>query len=113
MSVSRHQGKWRFEFMIDSVRYRQSGFETKQAARDAEAERRKDLKRMNLDFLRLCKSRLRDLKINRTKKYLKENRKLVKNLIRGWGSAQLPKWMFWSTSRRWPRKEARSSPTRN
>jgi len=85
VSVYRHQGKWRYEFMIGGVRYRDSGYETKQAARDAEAEERRNLKRTNLDFLRLCKSRLRDLRINRTRKYLEENKKLVKNLIKRWG----------------------------
>jgi len=84
MSVYRHQGKWRYEFMKDGTRYRESGFETKQAARDAEAEARKNLKRMNMDFIRLCASRLKDLKINRSKKYLRENARLVKILIKRW-----------------------------
>lgn len=84
MSVFRHQGKWRYEFMIQGERYSKSGYETKQAARDAEAEARKDLKRMNTDFMRLCAARLKDLKINRTKKYLKENARLIKILIKRW-----------------------------
>lgn len=84
MSVFRHQGKWRYEFMISGERYSKSGYETKQAARDAEAEARKDLKRMNIQFVRLCASRLKDLRVRRTKKYLKENAKLVKILIKRW-----------------------------
>lgn len=84
MTVYRHQGKWRYEFMIRGERYRDSGFETKQAARDAEAEARKDLKRMNIQFLRLCASRLKDVKNRRTKKYLKENAALVRKLIKVW-----------------------------
>ncbi len=85
MSVYRHQGKWRYEFMRKGVRYRDSGFETKQMARDEEAEARKNLKRMNLDFLRLCKGRLRDVKARRTRKYLKENVAVIKKLIKLWG----------------------------
>jgi integrase len=84
MSVFRHQGKWRYEFMIKGERYSKSGYETKQAARDAEAEARRDLKRMNMDFIRLCAARLKDLKINRSKKYLKENARLIKILIKRW-----------------------------
>jgi integrase len=70
--------------MIQGERYRGSGYETKQAARDAEAEARRDLKKMNFQFLRLCASRLKDLKARRTKKYLKENAKLIKILIKRW-----------------------------
>ncbi len=84
MTVYRHQGKWRYEFMIRGERYRGSNYETKQAARDAEAEARKDLKRMNIQFVRLCASRLKDLKARRTRKYLKENASLIKVLIRRW-----------------------------
>ena len=84
MSVFKHQGKWRYEFMVRGERYSKSGYETKQAARDAEAEVRKDLKRMNFQFIRLCASRLKDLKVRRTKKYLKENARLIKKLIKLW-----------------------------
>jgi integrase len=70
--------------MMGGVRYRGSGFETKQAARDAEAEKRKDLRRMNIQFVRLCSSRLKDLKTRRTKKYLKENASLIRELIKRW-----------------------------
>lgn len=84
MSVFKHQGKWRYEFMIGGERYSKSGYETKQAARDAEADARKNLRRTNFQFIRLCASRLRDLKSRRTKKYLKENAKVIRSLIRRW-----------------------------
>lgn len=86
MTVSRHQGKWRFDFYKNKVRNRNSGYETKQEARAAEAEARKNLKKMNSDFISLCESRLRDLKERRTTKYFKENKSLIKKLILEWGS---------------------------
>jgi integrase len=70
--------------MIKGERYRDSGYETKQAARDAEAEARKDLRRMNIQFVRLCSSRLKDLRARRTRKYLKENASVIRTLLRRW-----------------------------
>jgi len=84
MSVFRHQGKWRYEFMGQGERYSRSGSETKQPARDAEAEARKDLRKTNFQFIRLCASRLKDVRARRTNKYLKENAKVVRNLIKRW-----------------------------
>ena len=89
MSVFRHQGKWRYEFMIKGQRYSDSGYSTKQEARDAEAEARKNLKRTNFQFIRLCASRLKDVKSRRTKKYLKENAKLIKTLIKRWRTKKI------------------------
>jgi integrase len=68
------------------VRQRESGFLTKQEARAAEAEARKNLKKMNLDFIALCESRLRDLKERRTDKYFKENKSFIEKLILEWGN---------------------------
>ena len=84
MTVYRHQGKWRFDFWKNSVRQRESGFETKREAEAAQAEARKSLKGMNLAFTAICVSRLRDLKQRRTKKYFNENKWLIKKLIKLW-----------------------------
>lgn len=84
MTVYKHQGKWRFDFWKDKVRQRESGFDTKREAKAAEAEARKNLKGMNSAFIAICVSRLRDLKQRRTKKYFKENKWLIKKLIKLW-----------------------------
>lgn len=85
MTVYRHQEKWRFDFWKKGQRFRGSGYRTKQEAKDAEAEARKNVKKTNLDFIRLCAGRLRDVKAKRTLKYLKENLKLIKKLVKAWG----------------------------
>jgi integrase len=84
MTCYRHQGKWRYDFWKNKVRQRESGFPTKKEAKAAEAEARKKLKGTNSGFIRICVSRLRDLKQRRTKQYFSENRKLIKKLIRRW-----------------------------
>lgn len=84
MSVYRHQGKWKFDFWKANVRHQEGGFPTKQEAKAAEAEARKNLKQMNLDFMKLCGSRLKELKERRTEQYLQENFLLIQNLIVRW-----------------------------
>lgn len=89
MSVYRHQGKWMYDFQKNKVRQKGSGYNTKQEARDAEADARKKLKMMNSDFISLCESRLRDLKERRTEQYFKENELLIKKLILRWGTKKV------------------------
>jgi integrase len=84
VTVYRHRVKWRFDFWKNGIRHRESGFSTKQEARAAEAEARKNLKSMNSDFIGLCVSRLKDLKQRRTKQYLDENQWLIEKLIVRW-----------------------------
>lgn len=84
MTVYRHRDKWRYDFWKNGVRQRESGFLTMQEARMAEAEARKNLKKMNLAFISLCESRLRDLKERRTKGYFEENESLLKKLTLRW-----------------------------
>ena len=84
MAVYRHQGKWNYDFWKNKVRHQKSGFPTKQEARAAEAEARKNLKQMNLDFIALCESRLKDLKERRTDQYFNENKWLIEKLILRW-----------------------------
>jgi integrase len=84
MSVYRHQGKWKFDFWKAKVRHQEGGFPTKQEARAAEAEARKNLKSMNSSFISLCGSRLKELKAKRTDQYFNENKLLIENLIVRW-----------------------------
>lgn len=84
MTVYRHRDRWRFDFLKNKVRHQESGFLTKQEARAAEAEARKKLKGMNLGFINLCESRLKDLESRRTTQYLNENQWLIEKLIIRW-----------------------------
>lgn len=84
MAVYRHQGKWKYDFWKNKVRHQEGGFQTKQEAKAAEAEARKNLKGMNLDFIALCESRLKDLKGRRTQQYFNENKWLIEKLILRW-----------------------------
>lgn len=84
MSVYRHQGKWKYDFWKNKVRQQEGGFQTKQEAKAAEAEARKNLKGMNSDFIALCASRLKDLKGRRTEQYFNENKTLIEKLILRW-----------------------------
>mgnify|MGYP001478843318 CR=1 FL=1 len=86
MAVYRWRDKWKYDFLKNKVRHQESGFLTKQEARTAEVEARKNLKQMNSGFIDLCVSRLKDLKGRRTDQYFKENETLVKKLILRWRS---------------------------
>ena len=86
MTIYRHRGKWRFDFWKNGVRHQESGFKTKQEAKDAETDARRKIGKMTSDFIKLSESRLRDLKKKRSTKFFKENDKLIKNLILIWGS---------------------------
>lgn len=84
MSVYRHRDKWRYDFLKNKVRHRESGFLTKAEAKAAEAEAKKKLKGLNANFISICVSRLRELKQRRTKQYFNENKSLIKKLIKLW-----------------------------
>lgn len=86
MTVYKHQGKWRYDFQKHRVRHQEAGFHTKEEARNAEADAKRKIGKMNSDFIGLCDSRLKDLKLRRTDKYFKENEKLIKKLILMWGN---------------------------
>jgi hypothetical protein len=55
-----------YDFMVKRKRYRDSGFSSKQEGKAAEAEARKNLHKMNSDFIALCESRLRDVRTSTT-----------------------------------------------
>ena len=85
MSVYSHQGKYRWEFWKNKRRYGRSGYKTEAEAMAAEKNARERAEQMNLDFQKLCKGRLKELKHLRTKKYFNENDRLIENLIEIWG----------------------------
>lgn len=86
MTVYKHQGKWRFEFWKNGIKHRKGGYETREQAKFGEVEVRKNLKRINMDFIKLCESRLEELELKRTAKHFKENKQLITNLVTRWGN---------------------------
>ncbi|MCL5423385.1 MAG: tyrosine-type recombinase/integrase [Nitrospirae bacterium] len=84
MTVYRHRGLWRYDFLKHGVRHRKSGYPTKESARIAEAQARKNLRGTNTDFIGLCESRLKELETRRTGKWFKENKLLIEKLILLW-----------------------------
>lgn len=85
MPVYPHRGKWMYDFMIHRVRHWKAGFKIKEDAVIAEMIARKNLDQMNLDFTKLCESRLRELKSRRTVRWFRENELLIKRLTEIWG----------------------------
>jgi integrase len=84
MSVYEHQGKYRWEYQRNKVRYRGPCYATREEAEVAERKAREREANLNLNFKKLCEGRLRELKRYRTQQYLKENDKLINNLIVIW-----------------------------
>jgi integrase len=85
MAVYWKQTSWHYDFWKGKIRHQKGGYPTKQEARSAEAEARKNLSKINTDFIGLCESRLKDLEKRRTKKHFRENQLLIENLILLWG----------------------------
>ena len=67
MTAYRHQGLWRYDFLMKGKRYRKSGFKTKRAAEISEAEAKSGQKKVNSPFALLIQSRLEELSTRRTK----------------------------------------------
>jgi integrase len=84
MAVYRHQKKWMYDFWKNKIRHQQWGYRTRQEAKIAEAEARKNLKAMNSGFIELCERRLKELDLRRTTKYFKANKRLIEKLILLW-----------------------------
>lgn len=80
MGVYRHHGKWMIDLKKYGKRIREGGYETKAEAIEALAKRRVFAKRMNMDFLKLCNSRLDDLKLRRSNGHYERNKELFKRL---------------------------------
>ncbi len=80
MGCSRHQGRYRYEFWRNGIRYRKAGFRTKREAQAAMAEAKKDAAQIKTAFTEICWRRLQDIKLRRSKKHHQENKKLIDNL---------------------------------
>ncbi len=72
MSVYKHKGKWMYDFWKNEVRYREGGYPTKLDAQEAEARARSTANQINMDFVKLCESRLDDVETRRSKQYFRE-----------------------------------------
>lgn len=88
MTVYRFQGKWRYHFIRNAIRHTRAGFDSKQEARIAEADARRQVERINTDFIGLCEARLRDLELRRGVQHFKENKALFEKLVGRWGTGK-------------------------
>jgi len=86
MTVYRFQGKWRYHFIRNGIRHTRAGFDTKQEARIAESDARRQVGKINTDFIGLCNARLRDIELRRGLQHFKENKALFENLLGLWGT---------------------------
>lgn len=86
MSVRKQRKKWRYEIMINGVRYGKSGYATKQEARSAEEAERKKIGKINTDFVGLCESRLEEVELKRTDQHFRETRVFLENITKLWGT---------------------------
>jgi integrase len=86
MAVYKHHGKWMYDFKKKKVRHREGGYETKEEAMDDQARARISSKKINAEFVNLCKSRLEDLKLRRSTGHWERNDKLFKRLKLKWGT---------------------------
>ncbi len=80
MPVYRHKKKWMYDFWKNEVRYRKGGYSTKQKAVEAEAKARATARMINMDFVQLCESRLKELEVKRSRQHFKEMKSFLKNI---------------------------------
>ncbi len=86
MSVYKLGKKWFYDFRMNGKRQRKGNHKTKGQALEAEAKARLFLEKMSSDFIKLCESRMKELKSRRTSKHIQENNKLLKELVVMWGA---------------------------
>jgi hypothetical protein len=84
MAVYKHRGKWMWDFVKNGTRHREGGYETKQEAIEDEARARTFARKINMDFVNLCDSRLEELKMRRSKGHYERNKLLFDNLKKKW-----------------------------
>lgn len=84
--VEKHGTTWRYDFTKKGRRYRQGGYLTKGDAVEAEAKARTSARMINMDFIKLCNSRLRDVELRRSKGHFERNKLFIENLIKRWGT---------------------------
>ncbi len=96
MSVYFSKGRgWRYDFILKGQRYHASGYKTKVEARNAEAEKRKELKekenkphqqtRIDMDFLELVNKRLDYVQAYNSKSHYQEMKYMAKRWVKAWG----------------------------
>jgi integrase len=92
MSVYSIKGKgWRYDFMLNGVRHTQAGFQTKTKAKQAEADKRKEVLEppmaapTDMGFLELVNRRLDHMKAYNSKAHYDDNRYRCKPWVRLWG----------------------------
>jgi integrase len=88
MAVYQNKGRKTFiyDFWKHGVRHREGGFLTEKEAQEEEARAKAFAKRINLDFAKLCASRLEDLKLRRSEGHWERNDKLFKILKLKWAT---------------------------
>lgn len=84
--VEKHGRVYRYDFLRKGVRYKNSGYLTKEEAKEAEARARMSARRINTSFIKLCNSRLRDLEVRRSKGHFERNKLLIEKLIPLWAT---------------------------
>ena len=90
MSVYFHHGSWWIDVTVKGKRLkREGGFKDKLDAQVAEREAKENLQAINMDFIRLCESRLQDLEIKRSKDHFQTNRKLYQEIISRFGNRKI------------------------
>ena len=94
MSVYSIKGKgWRYDFTLEKQRYTQAWYKTKTAARQAEAERRKEAVELrkggqiptDMSFLELVNRRLDHLEAYNSRKHYEDYRYLATKWVQRWG----------------------------
>lgn len=86
MAVYRHRSSWMYDFVKNTRRYREGGYRTRQEAVEAEAKARTMARKINMDFLKLCTSRLEDLETRRSKGHFERNKLLFEKLVSKWST---------------------------
>jgi len=92
MSVYSIKGKgWRYDFTLKGERYTQAWYKTKTKAKQAEAEKRKEVTQngsqtpIDMDFLQLVSRRLDHLASYNTEKHYIDYRYLARKWVEQWG----------------------------
>ncbi len=95
MSIYSRRGKgWRYDFMLNGVRYTHAWYKTKKLAKQAAAERRKEVLEppketqmpTDMDFLELVNKRLDHVKAHNSEQHYAEYRSRAKRWVTHWGS---------------------------
>ncbi len=84
MAVYRHRNLWMYDFMKNGKRYREGGFQTRKEAVEEEAKARATARKINMDFLKLCTSRLEDIETRRSKGHFERNKLIFEDLMKRW-----------------------------